>query len=246
MIKRQFRFLTLFICAPLFSVAQIQNEYEKHLQSIRETSFPINYGGLDSMQNGAKVFVEYTTEHLLQKPSDKYFISNRNLLEPLNTVSCDTVHVKIQDTLKNGKIIDIRVRLKPFDEKNHTIRKSVDSIFIFEIDNKLPYGAAFNVPRFEITEFAISINGKSLLIPKDVYTAFYRVNMCPLNNFYRGIEAYESLNGEYIYLYIFGGSVGDVWYAKLVFDHEKYITSIIADYYVLNLHDSFKESFIGF
>jgi hypothetical protein len=74
----------------------------------------------------------------------------------------------------------------------------------------------------------------------------YNGNICSNFSLFKQIEAYESLNGEFIYIYLFGGNSAGTWFAKLIFDHDKYVTRIVTDYYPLSIHGSFKSSFIGY
>ena len=70
--------------------------------------------------------------------------------------------------------------------------------------------------------------------------------MCNNYLFLRQIEAYESLNREFIYLYICGGNAAETYLAKPIFDHKEYKTKITTNYYPLSNHGSYRESIIGY
>jgi hypothetical protein len=87
---------------------------------------------------------------------------------------------------------------------------------------------------------------KKLKIPKTAYQNLFEPNTCSDSHFDRKIETYSSLDGQFIYVYIYGGNAAGSYFAKLIFNKEKYLTKIVADYYSLSIHSSFRESFIGY
>ena len=140
--------------------------------------------------------------------------------------------MSISDTMSNGDRIAITVRSKAFEfSKHHVKRDSVYAEFCCDsIDGRFPHGAMGDGPVTEIISIDILFNEKPIRIPRFAYEDLYDPNICEEQNFERGIEAYLSMNGEYIYVYLYGGEAASNYFAKLVFDHEKYITRIVADY----------------
>jgi hypothetical protein len=240
MIKKMHYILTAFLLLTLtITKGQDRNEFEIHLKSIDNT-YP-QY----STENTNRTFVDYTIKHLLAKPTDKYFISNRNLLTKLKPVSCDSFKTTIEDTLKSGEVCEIRISTKTFQPANHKI-VTKSSNQIKSIDRQYPYGAQYQIPEIEIDKFEITINGKQLLIPKNSFGNLYQPNMCKYDYFGKPIEVYTSLDNKYIYVYIFGGNAAETYFCKLIFDKQKYLTRIISDYYPLSIHGSFRKDFVGF
>lgn len=222
-------------------------EFQTHYKSIDSTYYPGHIiDRMDTVFNANKAFVDYTIEHLLAKPTDSCFISNRNLLNRLKTVSCDSSIVLIEDNLKNGKVCRITVSTREFQVSKHSIKANEDSTSIAEIDGQYPFGGQFGVPKFEIGLIEIEINKEKLKISRKAYRNFFYPMMCDNDLFVRQIEAYESLSGEFIYLYIYGGNAAGTYFAKLIFDQKEYKTKIASDYYPLSIHSSFRENFIGF
>lgn len=223
------------------------SEFKKHLKSIDSTYYPGNVvDRMDTLFNANTAFVDYTIDNLLDKPSYKCFISNRNLLKKLKLLSCDSHKIIIRDTLKNGEICNITLTTGTFEPKNHKIVANEDSSTIKEIDDQYPYGGVYGIPKIEIKNLNLEINGLRLNIPHSTYGNFYYPNLCENYGFIRQVEAFESLNGKYIYLYLYGGNAAGTYFAKLIFDKTKYITKIVSDYYPLSIHSSFIDNFIGF
>lgn len=229
------------------SFGQDCQEFEQHSKSIDSTYYPGHIiDRTDTVFNANIAFLDYTIEYLLDKPSDKCFISNRNLLKQLKIVSCDSSNLVIEDQLKNGKSCKINVSTGEFQVSKHSIETNMDSSSIKKIDGQYPYGGQYGIPEVEIKKIEIEVNGLKLKIPTNAYGNLFYPMMCDNYRFVRQIEAYESLNGEFIYLYVYGGNAAGTYFAKLIFDHKEYKTKIASDYYPLSIHGSFRESFIGF
>ncbi len=218
--------------------------FESYGQDFEE--FKIHYASIDSIYTEQIAFIDYTIEHLLEKPADSCYISNRNLLSQLKTTSCDSSKVVLEDKLKNGKTCKITINIQDFQVSKHSIKNNEDSTSIKEIDGLYPFGGQYNVPKSEIGLIDVEVNGKKLKIPQKAYRNLYYPIMCDNFRFVRQVEAYESLNGEFIYLYIYGGNAAGTYFSKLIFDHKEYKTKIVSDYYPLSIHGSFRENFIGF
>lgn len=229
------------------SFGQDCTEFKKHLKSIDSTYFPGNIiDRMDTVFNANRAFVDYTIENLLDSPSDKCFISNRSILRKLKVTSCDSSKVEITDTLLNGESCVITLVTGNFKSSKHEIIANEDSSQINKIDGQYPYGGQYELPEIEIDQIQIVIEGLILNTPKEAYRNFYSPLMCDNYGLNRQIEAYESLNGKYIYIYLFGGKAAGMYFAKLIFDKTKYLTRIASDYFPLSIHSSFRDSFIGF
>jgi hypothetical protein len=222
-------------------------EFEKHLLSIDSTYYPGHViDHVDSTVNANRAFVDYSIKYLLVKPSDQCYISNRNLLRRLKTVTCDSTTVTISDTLNNGSAFKLVLTTGAFEPSKHLVIMNADSTTIKKIDGQYPYGGEYGNPSIEIKNLRIEVNGSDLEIPREAFANFFSPNMCESYRIHRPIEVYESLSGNYFYLYLSGGNAAGTYFAKLVFDSDQYLTRIISDYYPLSIHSSFRDSFIGF
>jgi hypothetical protein len=249
MLKKSNYILTLFLLLTTATAIKGQNkaEFERHLNSIDSTFFPGHIiDRIDTVFNANRAFVDFTIKNLLAKPSDKYFISNRNILPKIKLISCDSIKTEFKDTLKTGEICLIKISTRKFHPEKNTIVKYGEYDQIKSINGTFPYGGHYTLPEREIEKFEILINGRPLTIQKKIYSDLFNPNLCENFGYYRQIEAYASLDGKFIYVYIFGGNAAGTYFTKLIFDKEKYLTRIIADYYPLSIHSSFRKDFIGF
>ena len=245
-IKTHILYLFTFALATI-SFGQDCEEFQIHYKSIDSTYHPGRIiDRLDTVFNSNKAFLNYTINNLLEKPSDSCFISNRKLLRKINNLYCDSSKIELDDTLRNGKQCNITISTGEFKTIEHQIEANKDTSSITKIDNQHPYGGEYQIPSIEIKQIKIQIEGRSIHIPKEAYSNFYFPLINQNNGFARKIEAYESLNGEYIYIYIYGGNAGSTYFAKLIFNKTNYLTKIACDYYALSIHGAFRKNFIGF
>jgi len=242
-------YLLIILCIFLLGSSFSQNcdEFKTHQKSIENVFYPGHIlDGKDSVFNANTAFVNYTIEHNLQKESDKCFVSNRNLLKKLNTILCNDSTIIIRDQLTNGEQCVITLETNRFNVNQHYIISNKDTSAIESIDGSVPYGGCYALPIIEVGDIEILINGLELKVPRKAYSNLYEPNMCSNFRFYREIEVYESLDGQYIYLYIYGGHEAGTYFSKLIFDKTKFITKIVSDYYSLSIHSSFRIGFIGY
>ena len=230
---------------PLFALCQMDKEYAIHQLSFLQSKqiCPV-IDRIDSSFNASYSFVRYAINHLIQSPDDSLFIANRNLLRKLNTTHCDSTKIEMEDTLKNGSLISIKLYQTAFSTQKNTLQW--EGNWIQKINGSPIYGNDNEIPKWHLTTVQITINGKTIYIPKKAYQHFFSINTCENDGFRKAIEAYESINGKYIYLYIFGGEAANTYFAKLIFDHKGYHTQMISNYYPLSINCSFGEDFIGF
>lgn len=225
--------LSVFSIGVVFS----QNEYKLHLSSI------------DSSYNTARAFVDYTITNSLLKSSDYQFISNRNLLPKLKPIYRDSTKLMIRDSLVTGEVCLVNIELLKFDStKHHIIKYSKDELYdnVDFIDSLYPYGGEYALPDFEISSLEIIIDGKQIIIPEKAYSNFYDPNILGSHGFMKEIEAFSSMDGQFIYIYIYGGQAASTYFTKLIFNKEKYLTQIVSNYYDLSINSSFRPNFIGY
>ena len=227
--------ITIFVLHLFFlSEVMAQEEYQMHLKSI------------DSTRYSNRAFIDYLVANGLVDSSNMKYVSNRNLLPNLTCITCDSNCIKISDTLKSGELCEINLTVSCFNSDKHKISKNNLKNTILSIDNEYPYGALYSIPEKEIMELTIRIDGKKIKIPDSVFANLYNPNICEVNRFFRKIEAYSSINSQYIYIYIYGGNNVDTYFSKLIFDKKEFKTKIVADYISLSKYSSFRNDFIGF
>lgn len=214
-----------------------------HIQHIRQIS---RIGHRDDLDNDPKYFVDYVIENLLEEKNHKKFITDRKLLRKLQNKVCWDNFVFIEDTLSKGENISIEISTRAFDTLNRILKYEEKSNFLIEVDGMYPFGAVYyERPRREIESLEIKINDKHINTSSWKYKNLYEPSFCNFSINQRITEAYE--DGQFIYIYIFGGNAADSYFAKLIFDKtDGYVTSIIVDYIPLSMYGSFGEYFIGF
>jgi hypothetical protein len=227
-----------------------ETELQTHLKSINNTFARHFIMDTDSVINGNIQLIDLVKERKLKDSSDIQFISDRRLLYKLKHKVCNTegYDVKIVDTLPTKEIAEIYIKIGKFNPKDHKITyQDAAKYFVKYIDEQHPLGMEGNMPQHEISELKIRINNKELIIPKAAYSNVYYPKLCGEKEFFlENVEAYQSISGKYLYLYFYGGGVATMYFGKLVFDKEKYLTKIFAGYYELGTSGSFREGFLGF
>ncbi|RMG61673.1 MAG: hypothetical protein D6722_19400 [Bacteroidetes bacterium] len=222
-----------------------QAEPEVHLQSIRQAPYQgQNAQGI----TGDSAFLEYALAHILMAPEDVMFVSNRDLLQSLCLEACDEQEVVILDTVAGGgKPVHLRMTRRAFVPEAHTYAYFEGSDSLIEsIDGRPAYGAVDRLPTWSIDTLEVQWGRRSLKVPEEAFADLYDPNFCDADLFRRPLAAYPSLSGRYLYLYVYGGSGGSTYFAKLVFDQKRYLTKIVAEYPDLLRFEAFRDDFIGF
>ncbi len=174
----------------------------------------------------------------LNNSADSVYIQDRAALQELAGSSCTKTEVRYHSVTKQGELIQIGIKTKPFVASMHQLKltdtsyvvahgkKKVDSVWVINnIDNVRVYGIQGNKPKTELSTFVILRNNKMIQFPKQFYTDFYNAVLCEHE---RSIEAYITLDGEYLYVYMHGGNDNQASYTvKFIFDRTKYITRIV-------------------
>lgn len=192
-------------------------------------------------------FIEHVIQSLLDRPQDVVFLSNRDLLTSLCVSHCSDEELTIHDTLKNGKIIHMYLRTKAFNPTEHAFSYYPGEDSLIETIDGLPaYGGTYQMPQFSIDSLSVVINGKDLKIPEDAYADLYNPNLCESEFFRQPVAAYPAEEGDYFFLYLYGGSSSDTYFTKLIFNKKRFLKKIIAEYPDLIDHGALREDFIGF
>lgn len=224
----------------------IEEEAKVHYLSISNTYCPIPLTeNRDTFVNANIKLIEDVMKNHEGKEVDKKYISDRRLLRQLKAVKYDSTQIKIVDTLNSGEYCRIYMKTGKFNPKKHEFSRSDDGRLF--VDDELAFLAGSGYPPdIEIQELTIEIDSSFVNIPKSVYNTFFNP-LISKGRFLseRNLEAYTSFNGQYIYIYFYADSPTP-YFVKLIFDKEKYITRLVADYYTLSINASFRKDFIGF
>jgi hypothetical protein len=221
------------LCLPPYLLAQ--PEPEIHLQHIW------GRGGADSM------FLTYTLHESLDHPADQRFVADRDLLRPLCVSRCSRDSVIIHDTLPSGEVMTLALFMQPFDSAGHQWRyfPGPDSL-IRSIDSLPAYGAVDQLPSRQLDSLAIQFDGVPLIIPPHAYRCFFEVNLCDYGLFAQPISAFFSLDGQYLYLYLYGGQGAGTFFGKLIFDRSRYLSRIVSEYATLRRYHALRPDFVGY
>ncbi|MEM9986828.1 MAG: hypothetical protein AAF804_17175 [Bacteroidota bacterium] len=222
-------------CQPLKSAAQSASEAALHLRSIWGSTTQ------DSL------FLEHMLRGLLKDSPDQSFVSNRELLRPLCVSSCARDSVVIHDTLQGGEWVTLRLTLGEFEPDSHLIEYAPGPDSLIEaIDDRPAFGAIDRLPESQISSMSLLIDEQEVLIPPSAFRCFYEVNLCGMEYFLQPAMSYPSLDENYLYLYLYGGQGAGTYLAKLVFDRDRYLTRIVAEYPLLQKAQAIRPDLVGF
>lgn len=234
---------------PSFTIPfSIEEEYKIHDSSMAADRF-LGHVMDDphSSFKAATAFSRYVQKNLLHAPSDYRFMADRKLLTQFERLHCDKDSVILTGNMMGNKPVVIKIRFADFEPKEHDIIYQNDALgFIESIDGKPVHGDNYEDPKRAIAEIKFCIGNEEWAAPTEAFQNMFQPMICNGSGFDRPIQAFTSMNQEYMYIYFFGGSAAGTYFAKLVFDQEKYVTRIITDYSPLSLHSSFHDGFIGF
>ncbi|MBI1267844.1 MAG: hypothetical protein GC193_10490 [Cryomorphaceae bacterium] len=226
-------------------LGQLQDEYVIHLKSIEDEKASLKENALLFHTTNANLalFQEVIREQL-EDPSHFQFLCNRKLLKRFSLVESDSTHIR----LSNNNGVELKIWRKRFRKEEHVIILIDDTYCCSTIDSLPPFGANYAMPTFEISKIELSVNGEILSVPKEAFSNLYNYYFIDKGEhpFFRPMEAYESINGEFFYLYIYGGYAADTYFGKLIFSKEGYIGKIFVDYDFLLNTRSLRDDFIGF
>lgn len=236
---RRIILLLLIFSNSLFS----QIDFEKHIESIKRDYYESE--DRQGVFNTNERAIDYALRYLQDNSIQEKYITNRKFLTKIESIMCkDSSNIFFYKKLENNSVIDVKIKFKKFNAKKHSIKEIDD---VNHIDSQIAFGAYYGTPKLEIDCFKIIVNGKSVIIPESVYKKFYEVTQCEGYLFYEPVQVYSSNDGKYIFVYLKGGNAADTYFAKLIFNQEKYITEIVADYLTLLEWRAFNnKDFIGF
>lgn len=209
-----------------------QIDFEAHINAIQKEELISEL--LEGERNVNKSSVDYAIAFLKENGISKKYITNRNILKKIEMVGYkDSSYLDFQGVLSSKLKIAVSLRFQKFVKAEHKISNS--GRIQQKIDGKIPHGAYYRgvLPVLEIDDLQIEINGEKIVIPRNVYANYYDVALPGDQLVSKPIEVYTSEDGEYIFIYFFGGKAAGRYFTKLIFTKEKYITHITAGYFQL-------------
>ena len=235
---------TLLIIITILSTAGLlaQEEYEAHIESIRKVD---NRKPSPSSILKDTTFLDYAINEII-KPEEIIYISNRRLLQSFEIDTCSKWNVEMIDTINDTTRIEISIKTKEFNPDANNIEKYKEEEYKENINNLRAYGATYQLPEIEFSSIQILVNDLSLDIPDSAFKNLYEPSLCESYGFVRQVQAYTSLDGKYIYIYIYGGHAAGTYFTKLIFDHKRFITKWTVEYGHLSVFGCFSERFIGY
>lgn len=216
-----------------------------HLDSLR-AKYAVSFNE-DGCDYGEPTFLDYVINRILPDTSYTKYLTDRTLMRKLKLTACQDGLVKVEDKLDDGRTIMLSFITSSLDTNAHAIERKGRSGYIVEsIDGKYPYGANhwnenYKPQRFNLVE--ILAGGEELTVPEDAFSNLYNVTQCRSDgwSWMRPIEVYTE--DDQIYIYLYGGNAADTYFAKVVFNKDKYITTLVADYGPLPCYGAFRPNF---
>lgn len=208
---------------------------EDHINALRNNS---KKGKCDYYED--EYFVDHIVNTKLPSPLFKKYISYRPWLTQLTARGCNGKNIGFIDTLANNDIYRVTIFSIPFDSAEHKIE--LDSTgAISKINGSTPYGAKKMVdklPEKQLRIINVSKNGIPYNIPEFVYDQFFDPKICTFILPQKITEAY--VDGDKLYIYLFGGKSSNAYFAKLIFENRNYIGSIVSEYSDIFCFGNFK------
>lgn len=213
----------------------IKKSPDQHIRELRKND-PFN--NCPEIKDTA--FIDHILNTKLSDPGLKNYISYRPWIEKLTPVGCDGELIVFQDTLSNGDFIQVDMHIAPYDTTGQNIVMD-DAQNIIQINGNKPYGAGsrFNpVPEMRIDQLNIMRDKTQFSVPDSIYNKFFEPKLCTFRLQQKIVEAY--VDGSSVYIYVFGGIVPNLYMAKLIFDNNKYMGSIVTEYIDLKCFNLFR------
>jgi len=251
-----FTIIGIFYFSNLFCQKVIPNKYDKSIVLADTNLLYVKH--INSIyQNDGAGFLDCIIKYYLDTITDIKYITNRKLLHEIPINKQDTVSVDFKNEYL-GNVYEVVLKKQRFQPQKHKLEEQISENDTFRyayIDNQIAYGSYGSIENttYEIKNIIVKINNQQIIIPKSqyvnlltpwfgIYEPFYNSS-----DIYTGVDVWTSIDGKYLYIYIFGGTGGiDTYSAKLVFSKTKYLKRIVIDYAPLTTYGTFRKDFIGF
>lgn len=236
----------------------IKKNIIKPYETFRDYDYT-NYAILNKQFKNDTFFVDYILKKYSKDNSIVKFISNRYYLRKftdiylkqnavrLSLVRKDTIEINVEKEYKNltdlGEVKYDSTYVGKITEPNYEFK------YIKTVNGKQAYGLTFDTSVITKIKFiSIKINEKETQIDKTMLEDLYFPNFCEVDYAIKPIEAFLSPDGNYIYIYLFGGQENLEYFCKIIFDIKKKSTvgRMIADHKELGIYQCISKNFIGF
>jgi hypothetical protein len=215
--------------------------FEEHIQALRDFSVKVTEKGESCSEIQDSFFVDHIINTKLSNPEFKKYISFKPWLEPITPRIGDVQGMLLADSTSNGDEYRIELLVTDFDSSAHKIEME-DENTISSIDGMEPFGAKSFINKYpskRIDYIKVIYNGKEFLAPPNCSKKFYDPKISSFRLPQTMAEAY--VNGDYLYVYFFGGKGPNAYMAKLIFLKGQYIMSIVAEYNDIGCFGLFKQ-----
>lgn len=255
--------LTLFLYIKSFGQKDFKIQYELIKSSIvkpYETLRKDDYAMYVTQSNNDTFFIDYMLRKYLNENDVTKFIANRYSLKKftdiylkqnavrLSLITKDTIEINFFKEYIN--LNDIGFIKYDSTYTGKISQPNYEFKYIKSVDGKTAYGLTFDTNIVSRIKFiSIKVNGKESLIDKATLQDLYFPNFCEVDYAIKPIEAFLSPDGNYIYLYIFGGQENHEFFTKIIYGirEGKTVGRMIADSKELGAYQCLSyKNFIGF
>ncbi len=209
-----------------YSHKQTSNKFNKSI-ILSDTNL-LHVKHINSLyKNDGKAFLDHIIKYYLDTIADIKYITNRKLLHEIPMVKNDTMSVIFKGKL-HEKLYEVKLIKNKFQKNQHNLDGQIaneDTFRYAYIDDQIAYGAYGPVENtvFEFNSIIVKIGNQQIDIPKSQYSNLLTPWFGILEPFfktkqlYNGVDVWTSLDGEFLYIYIYGGTGGiSTYIAKLV------------------------------
>lgn len=208
--------------------------------------FPVKNNISENKDSSEQELLTYLIKKKKISKQAQNHVINRFKTESFSTLYCDSSKIALELKRTDSTSIIINIKIKIFNADLHNVKGNISEEEVKSIDGKRPFGSEYGLPSYLFESISIEFEGQEIAIPKNAYTNLYNFNKCQSFGFTKKIEAYISKDGNFVYLYIYGGNAASTYFSKLIFNNKKYLDRTILDYGDLSQFGSFHENFIGF
>lgn len=154
------------------NVRESENVNSKVISKLKNGEIVHSYGDFEE-NKGNWINVDY---HFTKNDFNNGFVYKDRLINISNFEKVPMVEKSNHVILKN-KNIEIVISEKKFNKKNHqfTFHKEYKNVIV-KIDNQDYYGTDGSLPKIEYSEIKISINGKTIKLPKEALKNLFEPN----------------------------------------------------------------------
>jgi hypothetical protein len=226
----------LFLMLPLFSVScaektnpPLRSIAKPVIDSVAPARAPVADTSLHLKDRQSINVLEYLKQEMVMRPGEMIFVEPPDPMRRVEPVASSREMIHMAGALQSGNSYDIRIARRPFIRARHRLgyekTQGNEMAFLTTIDGRKFYGSDGEIPQTEFSVIVLRTNGRALSIPRSAYADLYNPNFVEDTSSY--IEAYESGNGDYLYILMNGSDAAGSYKVRLVFDHHRYVTRLL-------------------